>query len=385
MLACDGGDARPSAPSLEACGMQQTRCGDGPMVVFSKLNLVKPDSSGRVAGFDVDGLTSAGDGPDDCHVADGLSPEGTPGIDNRFSDLLANTTDQIEATVPAFVQNGIKTGGLVLLGEFVGLDDPQNDDDVGLVIRRSEDIPLLGTDQELLDGQTFQLAFDHYVGAVAHGKVVDGRFTAGPTDLRMRMRVFDVRVSAHLRDVYADFRLDERGAVVGGILGGTFHTDDIYGIADAMEAFDPNESTIPIIRALIPPLADVKSADTGKCDRISFALSTAALRAFVFDTNLTEGRYAKTSGPALFTNYGCIDCHAVRSVPGADKTVGPSLDGFGARAKRHDRPGNFARQAVINPDGAVAAGYEPGIMPKGTREKLTNQEFDTLIEWLLSL
>lgn len=384
VLGCQGEEKAEPAISLVQCGQNQARCGNGPMFVFTKLDLVQPNKSGRVAGFNLDEINSNGKAKDDCHVEDFVSPANVAGIDNRLSDLLANTTTQIQESVPAFIQNAIKSGGLILIGELVGVDSLLNDESVGFVVRRSVDVPMLGTDNKLLNDQTFQLAFDHYVGAVS-GKIAKGHLLAGPFDMRIRMEVLGRIIFANFRGVQVDLKLNERAEVVSGIIGGAFHTDDIYGIADSIEAQDASESTIPLIRALIPPLADVKSKDSGKCDQISFGLETAAVGAFVFDSNQTGNRYKPAKGEKIFAEHGCIDCHAVSSIAGARKTVGPALDGLGARIANRPSPENYLRQSLMNPNGHVVRGYEPNVMPKKTRDRLTSFEFDTLIEWLSGL
>ncbi|MBA2689236.1 MAG: c-type cytochrome [Burkholderiales bacterium] len=355
------------------------------MFVLTKLDLVQPNAAGQVAGFDLDGIESDGKAVDDCRVRDFVSPDSVPGIDNRLSHLLANTTTQINESVPALIQDAIKSGGLLLIGELVGADNFVNDETVGFVVRRSIDVPLLGTDSRILDSQTFELAFDHYVGSAPDGKIVNGRFLAGPLEMRIRVTILGRVIFAKFRNVHVDLELNDRGDVVSGIIGGGFHTEDVYGVADSIEAQDKNESTIPLIRAIIPPLADVKSKDSGKCDQISFGLETAAVRAFVFEPLKSENPYKTTTGAEIFSAHGCIGCHTVAAIPEARQTVGPKLDGLGARIANRPSPENYVRQSIANPNGHLVSGYEPGIMPRNLRDRLTSYEFDTLVAWLLTL
>jgi ferredoxin len=82
---------------------------------------------------------------------------------------------------------------------------------------------------------------------------------------------------------------------------------------------------------------------------------------------------------------GCGICHSVK--PG-DDGIGPSLAGVGTRAA--DRiPGldaeAYLRQSILDPDAFIVPGYRAGQMNGFYRERLSAEDLDALIVYLLSL
>lgn len=376
---CAGGDGIPN--DLTACGQKAT-CGNGPMFVINTLSTSDIGEDGSVAGFDLDGVVSDGNGPDDCHTVDYVSPTGKPGIDNQLTRIL-NTVDEEIRTLPLLIQNAIATGGLLLIGELIGLDDPVNDDRVGLVFRRSEEVPLVGTDGVLLENQTFKLAPNHFAGAVADGYVENGVFHAADFDLAVKLTVFGVNYFLTFRGVQIELALDGEGKVTTGMFGGSIHLDDLFDIADTIVVEDLGR----LVKAIVPPFADVKSSD-GRCEQISGALHLTGIPAYVFSDVAGEGSDVELSGEQIYVKAGCIGCHATSRVEGATADVGPSLNGLGSMAGTR-MPGTtsevYVRQSILNPEAFIVDGYEPMSMPSNLRAAMTDSEFETLIAWLLTL
>ena len=82
---------------------------------------------------------------------------------------------------------------------------------------------------------------------------------------------------------------------------------------------------------------------------------------------------------------GCAVCHSIE--PGVE-LVGPSL--FRAAVTAETRaPGmsaeEYLRQSIIDPGAYVVEGYPAGQMPGNLGEKLTGEETDDLVEFLLTL
>ncbi len=81
-------------------------------------------------------------------------------------------------------------------------------------------------------------------------------------------------------------------------------------------------------------------------------------------------------GAQVFASNGCASCHTL-SVAKATGTVGPDLDNV-------DRPtAAFIRQSITDPNKVVTKGFQPDIMPQDFGDKLSPDELDALVEYLL--
>jgi cytochrome c oxidase subunit II len=85
-----------------------------------------------------------------------------------------------------------------------------------------------------------------------------------------------------------------------------------------------------------------------------------------------------TSGEGIFTTAGCGGCHAFEPA-GTDAQVGPSLDAVDPGGEPLDE---FLRQAIIDPNAQVAQGYQPGVMPETYESTLSDEQLDTLVQYL---
>jgi cytochrome c oxidase subunit 2 len=91
-------------------------------------------------------------------------------------------------------------------------------------------------------------------------------------------------------------------------------------------------------------------------------------------------------GRRLFSQYGCNACHTLADA-GAAGVVGPSLDGIGAVAGSFV-PGLDARayleQSILDPEAFVVEGFPSGVMPPNFGDRLTGEELQALVDYLLS-
>jgi cytochrome c oxidase subunit 2 len=88
------------------------------------------------------------------------------------------------------------------------------------------------------------------------------------------------------------------------------------------------------------------------------------------------GGGAAPSGEELFTSNGCAGCHTLKAA-GATETVGPDLGKLG------DVDAAFIRESIVDPNADVAKGYDPSIMPQDFGDKLSKEELDALVKYLL--
>jgi cytochrome c oxidase subunit II len=88
------------------------------------------------------------------------------------------------------------------------------------------------------------------------------------------------------------------------------------------------------------------------------------------------GGGAAPSGEELFTSNGCAGCHTLKAA-GATETVGPDLGKLG------DVDAAFIRESIVDPNADVSKGYDPNIMPQDFGDKLSKEELDALVKYLL--
>jgi cytochrome c oxidase subunit II len=88
------------------------------------------------------------------------------------------------------------------------------------------------------------------------------------------------------------------------------------------------------------------------------------------------GGGAAPSGEELITSNGCAGCHTLKAA-GATAKVGPNLGKLG------DVSAAFIRKSIVDPNADVTKGYEPNIMPQDFGDKLSKEEQDALVKYLL--
>ena len=92
------------------------------------------------------------------------------------------------------------------------------------------------------------------------------------------------------------------------------------------------------------------------------------------------GEGGAADGKAIFTSAepsACSTCHTLAEA-GSTAEIGPNLDNV---LKGKDE--GFIREAIVDPDAEVAEGFQPGVMPKDYGERLSEEELDALVKYLL--
>lgn len=101
------------------------------------------------------------------------------------------------------------------------------------------------------------------------------------------------------------------------------------------------------------------------------------------DESTPEGR-----GQVVFasTTAGCTACHTISGI--STGNIGPVLDGLADRAGTTVEglsAEEYIRQSILDPSAHVVAGYADGIMPQNFGEKLTEEQINDLVAFLLTL
>ena len=90
-------------------------------------------------------------------------------------------------------------------------------------------------------------------------------------------------------------------------------------------------------------------------------------------------------GKQVFTSSGCGGCHTLAAA-GTNATVGPNLSNLSkVAAKRQpgQKPEEYVRNSITEPDAFVVKGYPNNVMPKDFKEQLSPEQLDALVKYLL--
>jgi mono/diheme cytochrome c family protein len=86
------------------------------------------------------------------------------------------------------------------------------------------------------------------------------------------------------------------------------------------------------------------------------------------------------AGKEVFTtvaNPACGTCHTLAAA-GTDQTLGPNLDEGLA-----DKDAAFIHQSIVDPDAEITPGFADNLMPEDYGEKLTEQQLNDLVAFLV--
>ena len=85
------------------------------------------------------------------------------------------------------------------------------------------------------------------------------------------------------------------------------------------------------------------------------------------------------SGESVFTTQGCGGCHEFEPA-GSDAQVGPSLNAIDPGGQPLE---DFIREAIVDPNARIAAGYQAGVMPETYESSLSDERLDALVQYLV--
>ena len=251
------------------------------LAVVTSLSFAREEPDGfSTAGFDLDGIDTASGGSDGCGIGDLVhAVTFAPGIDNSFGSSLLPALESIGGqAIEDLVQNSILDGELLLMLEMTGLDDPMNDDCVGLSVSRGVGPPMIGGDGRILPDQTYSRDPNQPTSAVECAVLTDGVLRADPFSLRLPLRIFDEFIDITLLAGAMEMELGEDS--VSGQFGGGV---DIQEIKDNVDSLDGIGDQIP---ALIGPLldlnADLAPTALGTCTQLSVAIAFEGVGAWFF-------------------------------------------------------------------------------------------------------
>jgi cytochrome c oxidase subunit 2 len=90
-----------------------------------------------------------------------------------------------------------------------------------------------------------------------------------------------------------------------------------------------------------------------------------------------EAAAGATQGQQIFLTSGCGSCHALADA-GTTQEVGPNLDNV-----LEGQDAESVRQSIVDPDAKISQGFQPGVMPSDYEDRLSEQQLDALVDYLL--
>ena len=100
-----------------------------------------------------------------------------------------------------------------------------------------------------------------------------------------------------------------------------------------------------------------------------------------------SGDETAEAGRELFVSQGCNACHTLGDA-NATSQVGPELDQIASVAedrKKGTSAEDYIRESIVDPPAFVVDGYTGNTMPGDFKDRMTPEEIDTLVEYLLGL
>jgi hypothetical protein len=270
------GEGAPSADTgAETCAPPA----DGePGVAFlvQRLGFARVDD-GVAWGSDLDGAVSAAGDGTGCGKADLVDPEGTPGIDNAFAGLLPALEATEAAAISGLLQDSVLSGELLITVEVFGLDSYVDDDCVSVAFGEATGAPLIGTDGQVLAGQSFARDPADPVVQVEAAAVRDGRLVFdGDFNVALQILDADLQLGVTSGRVRLDMAPDGQSATghFTGAVSVPYMISEIdkYGIDPAVK---------DLLRSVLPVVADLSSPE-GSCDALSIAFEFGAVPAFFY-------------------------------------------------------------------------------------------------------
>jgi len=247
--------------------------------VIDDLWFARVDADGVSAGFDLDGAASSGGGSDGCGVLDYTDPQGAFGVDNVFGSLMPTLELTEFVAVETLIHDAINTGELLLFTELMDVDDPADDPCVDIQVGQGIGDPLVGTDDYLLRGQTFDRDPNSPGSWIEDAELAGGAATGGPFDMGLPLQIFEKALLFNLQDGAFRAELLEDGSM-RGYFGGGVSVDEILAVA----SFDGvDDGLYDLMESLLGVAADLAPDENGECTQISVTFEFTAVSAYFFD------------------------------------------------------------------------------------------------------
>ena len=264
------------AGALIACSPEAEVDRPSHSVVFSQLTFARAEE-GVSVGFDLDGEVTANGDPSGCGRADFTSPDGSLGVDNATARLLPFLDSTEAVALEPIIQQEINNGGVLLILELIGLEDPTEDATVDLQLRHGIGEPLVGTDNFLMPGQTLEEDTARVGARALDVAWQDGVLEASGFEVVVPVEVFDFSADFHVQESRIRLQRDDDGVWTGLFAGQV----DWQGLMDVVQNSGIDDTLTDALPPLLDSISDLPDAN-GDCTLLSATLEFVATDVFVF-------------------------------------------------------------------------------------------------------
>ncbi|MEE2756163.1 MAG: hypothetical protein VYA30_05860 [Myxococcota bacterium] len=246
-------------------------------LIIRNVQFFGEDEAGTIEGFDLDNRVSLDDDEISCGHADSVDSSGNQGIDNQLSAVWNNLIGPLvgEAT-HALIKGAINEGRLLLGIELTGVDDPLNDDDIGLMLFKGIADPDVGTFGLLSPNQTYYVDTAEPKSVIENIEIKDGFVEAGPVEFDIPIDILNEYFIVTVANGQIRFQMNEDGSAEG-FIGGVL---DVGAVLE--EGYETNASAeFHLVTPLFYANTDMWPNADGECRGMSVAIRFEATPGFI--------------------------------------------------------------------------------------------------------
>ena len=238
-------------------------------------------------GMNLDGTQTGEATAKSCKHTKFTTPDGKTQVDNQMYRLLGciygwRKGEYIEAHADR--ERRDSSVGIMLL-EVSDVDDEQNDDDVKVTFFSTHDVLPKDSTGKILPYASYRVADMAQYGAVAKGKIVDGKVVTTPLDARLPLYGHQIMGEMFIKEMRIELPLTttEPGAPLNGMMAGYYDFDSWWQYIRRIESvLVTGQWSCPALYVAAKQMADgYPDPKTGNCTAISTAMNIEALPAFV--------------------------------------------------------------------------------------------------------
>lgn len=284
LLGACGGDAEV-AEAPEETGSRDF----GAVLTFAtfaqQLEQPTDTSPGIAEGLNLDDANGIGEDAATCYKKDFVGPDGRDGVDNQFAVLLPLIKTFVgEDNIDVLLEAAITNGQLLIVMNFAGLDDLEDDPEVALRLGAGTGAVLQDTTGAYELYQTFGYDREEAPTSDFTGHVKDGRLYAYADEAWLPVRVLDADFNLHVRGAHVEFDLTREAAVGGvyveGVVSGGINVEDFKDIVTGLNIGSDLQK---LATSVIGGTADLAPDGDGVCQEVSAALKFRASPAYILD------------------------------------------------------------------------------------------------------